>query len=382
MELDMIKNIMDAAIESHSENGAAAVITKDGKEVYSCAAGYADVEGGVPFSEDTICRAFSCSKVITATAAMQLLERGKLDTSWELGWFIPEFSEAYYIRDGKKLESPKIRIRDLLNMTSGIPYPGDSHEGIEGMNDLWGELDKSINDGKSLTTAEFAAKAGKTALMFPAGAEWMYGSSADIMGAVIEKLTGMRYGDYLRENIFAPLGMEDTAFYVPADKRDRLAVLYENAAQPPKKPDWVNLCIYDYDKPPAFESGGAGIFTTARDLSRLGAELSCGGKGVISRSAVRFMQQNGLTPEQKRTFDWDSCKGFGYANFVRTLEDPNAAGLFATKGSFGWDGWTGTFLLNDPTEKISVTLFVQRTGAGTTPLARGIVNAAYAALGQ
>ena len=380
MELDVIQKIMDKAIADHAENGAAAVITKDGEEVYSCAAGLADVEGGVAFTEETICRAFSCSKVVTAAAAMQLIERGLLDTSWELGWVLPEFSAPYYIRDGKRADSPAIKIRDLLNMTSGIAYPGDTHEGIEGMNDLWGELDMSIRDGSSLTTQEFAAKAGAQALMFPAGDEWMYGSSADIMGAVIEKLSGQRYGDYLRENIFAPLGMEDTGFYVPKGKRGRLAVLYENAAQPPKRPDWVNLCIYDYDSAPAFESGGAGLFTTARDLSKLGAELSFGGKGVISRSAVRFLQQNGLSPQQRRTFNWDSCKGFGYGNFVRILEDPNAAGIFANKGSFGWDGWTGTYLLNDPKAGISVTLFVQRTGAGTTPLARSIVNAAYAAI--
>ena len=380
MKLENIQGILDKAIADHAENGAAAVVTKDGQEVFSCAAGLADVEGGVPFTTKTLCRAFSCSKVITSVASMQLIEQGKLDTSWELGWVIPEFSESFYIRNGKKLESPKIRIRDLLNMTSGIAYPGDTHEGIEGMNDLWGELDKSINNGNSLTTQQFAAKAGKQALMYPAGEEWMYGSSADIMGAVVEKISGVRLGDYLRDNIFAPLGMEDTAFYVPTDKRDRLAVLYENTAQPPKKPEWVNLCIYDYDKAPAFESGGAGIFTTAKDLSLLGAELSFGGKGVISRSAVRFMQQNGLTPDQKRTFNWDSCKGFGYANLVRMLEDPNAAGLLASKGSFGWDGWTGTYLLADPLDKISVTLFVQRCGAGTTPLARSVVNAAYASL--
>ena len=380
MELETVKLIMDKTIADHAENGAAAVITKNGEEVFSCAAGLADVEGGVPFTEETICRAFSCSKIVTATAAIQLIERGLLDTGWELGWIIPEFSDAFYIRDGKKLQSPVIRIRDVLNMTSGIAYPGDGHEGIEGMNDLWGELDKSIKDGKSLTTQEFAAKAGRQPLMFAAGDEWMYGTSADIMGAVIEKVSGQRFGDYLKENIFDPLGMNDTAFYVPKDKRDRLAVLYENTDTPPKRPDWVNLCIYDYDKPPAFESGGAGLFTTARDLSKLGAELSCGGKGVVSRSAVRFMQQNGLSDEQKQTFNWDSCRGFGYANFMRIHEDPNVSGLMASKGAFGWDGWTGTFLLNDPQDKISVTVFVQRTGAGTTQLARSIVNAAYAAL--
>ena len=380
MELAYIKEIMDKTIAEHGENGAAAVITKDGGEVYSCAAGLADVENGIPFKEDTICRAFSCSKVITATAAMQLIERGKIDTGWELGWVIPEFSEPYYIREGKKIESPKIKIRDLLNMTSGIAYPGDPHEGIEGMNDLWGELDESIKSKNSLTTQQFAAKAGKAALMFPAGQEWMYGSSADIMGAVIEKVTDMRYGEYLKKNIFEPLGMSDTAFFVPKEKRGRLAVLYENTDTPPKKPDWVNLCIYDYEEQPAFESGGAGIFTTARDLSKLGAELSCGGKGVISRSAVNFMRQNGLTAEQKKTFNWDACRGNGYANFVRMIDDVNLSGLLAPKGAFGWDGWTGTYLLNDPDNKISVTVFTQRCGAGTTQLARNTVNAAYAAL--
>ena len=379
MKTDYIKQIMEDTVSSHGENGAAAVITKEGKEVYSCFAGLADVENNVPFKEDTICRAFSCSKVVTATAAMQLIERGKLDTSWELGWIIPEFSDPYYIRDGKRIESPKIKIRDLLNMTSGIAYPGDPHEGIEGMNNLWGKLDESIKNGESLNTAQFAAQAGSAALMFPAGQEWMYGSSADIMGAVIEKVADMRFGEYLKKNIFEPLGMEDTAFYVPKEKRARLAVLYENTEQPPKKPDWVNLCIYDYDKEPAFESGGAGLFTTARDLSRLGAELSFGGSGVISRSAVGFMQQNGLTKDQKKTFNWDACRGYGYANFVRMIDDPNLAGIFAPTGSFGWDGWTGTYLLSDPENKMSVTVFVQRCGAGTTQLARSVVNAAYAA---
>jgi len=380
MEFVYAKRIIDKTIAEHGENGASAIVTKDGRKVFSYSAGLADVEGGVPFAEDTVCRAFSCSKIVTSVAAMQLIERGLLDISWDLDSIIPEFRDTYYVCGGKKTESPKIKLRDLLNMTSGIPYPGENREGIDGMNCLWGELDQSISKGQSLTTAEFAAKAGKCALMFPAGNEWMYGSSADIMGAVIEKLSGQRFGEYLEENIFAPLGMKDTAFYVPKEKKSRLAVLYENTAQPPKKPEWTNLCIYDREEPPKFESGGAGLFTTAEDFSLLGAELSCGGKGVISRSAVRFMQQNGLSPKQKQTFTWDSCKGFGYANFMRILDDPNAAGLLAPAGSFGWDGWTGTYLLADPENKISVTLFLQRCGAGTTQLSRSLVNTVYAEL--
>ena len=377
MDRSVIDRIVSKTIETHGENGAAYIITRDGETICSGGGGFADVENRLPFTTDTICRAFSCSKVVTSTACMMLIERGLLDTGWELGWMIPEFSEAFYIENGERKPSPAIRIRDLLNMTSGIAYPGGSYEGAGDMNDLWGRLDKSINDGASMTTQEFAAQAGACALAFPAGREWQYGSSADILGAVIERASGEKLSDFMRKNIFEPLGMSDTAFYVPPEKRGRLAVLYENAAEHPRLPSYVNLCIYDCDSEPAFQSGGAGLFTTASDLSKLGAMLSTGGMGLLSPKAIDFMRQNGLTPEQRVTFNWDAVRGCGYGNLVRSLEDRNTAGLFASPGSFGWDGWTGTYLLCDPEERFSVTVFTQRCGAGTTQLARSIVNAAY-----
>ena len=380
MEFERAAKAVDDAIKTHSENGAALVVTKDGKAVFAHGAGLCDIEGGRKFDENTICRAFSCTKIITSVCAMQLVERGRIDTSDELSWYIPEFSDPYFIRDGKKLPSPPIRIRDLLNMTSGIPYPGDTRDGGEMISDLWGALDKSILGGHSMTTQEFAAEAGKCALMFPAGQEWMYGTSADILGALIEKAADMRLDEYMKANVFDPLGMDDTAFFVPQEKRDRLAVLYECAGEAPKQPDYVNLSVYDYDSAPAFISGGAGLFSTASDYAKLGAELSCGKVGILGRKTIEFLRRNGLSSEQRKSLNWDSVRGFGYANLMRVLEDRNLAGLLASEGSFGWDGWTGTFLLCDPTEKLSVTLFLQRCGAGTTRLARCAVNAVYAAL--
>ena len=380
MEFSNTKEIIDRSIKTHTENGAAFVLTRDGKQVYSYSAGLADVENNVGFTEKTVCRAFSLTKIVTAVACMILMERGRLDTGWELGWLIPEFSGAKYISGGKTVESPAIRIRDLLNMTSGIAYPGAPFEGAEEINSVWGRLEQRIRGGNSMTTQQFAAEAGKAALAFPAGREWMYGSSADILGAVIEKAADTEFSEFLAQNIFRPLGMDDTAFYVPPEKRDRLAVLYECAGEHPRKPDWVNLCIFDYDKKPAFQSGGAGLFSTADDYSKLGAALSNGGGGIISARAIDFMRENGLSGEQKKTFNWDAARGFGYGNLVRCLTDRNEAGLFATKGSFGWDGWTGTYLLCDPAEKLSVTVFIQRCGAGTTQLSRDIVNSVYAAI--
>jgi CubicO group peptidase (beta-lactamase class C family) len=305
------------------------------------------------------------------------MERGIIDTFDELAWYIPEFSGAYYLENGEKRRSPPIKIRDLLNMTSGIPYPWDGREGGEMTTKLWQKVDESIRSGKSMSIQEYAAEAGRCALLYPAGREWMYGASADILGAVIEKAADMPLDEYMKANVFDPLGMEDTAFCVPTEKRDRLAVLYEGAGDTLKKPDYVNLCIYDTDKTPAFRSGGAGLFSTAADYSKLGAELSCRKVGILSEKTIGFLQKNGLSPEQKSTYNWDSTRGFGYANLMRILDDPNAAGLLASEGSFGWDGWTGTFLLCDPKERISVTLFLQRAGAGTTRLSRCVVNAVY-----
>ncbi|MBR1751633.1 MAG: beta-lactamase family protein [Ruminococcus sp.] len=376
-----LRSTIDRFIESGAETGAAAVVMKDGKEVFKYGSGLMDAEKGKPFTPDTICRAFSCSKVVTGTAAMQLLERGLIDLDNPIEWYIPEFANAVYIREGKEIAASRpIKIRDLLNMTSGIAYPGDWHEGVEKLNNAWGELDNSCKNDKSIGTMEFAKLVGKCPIMFDAGAEWMYGSSADVFGAVAEAVTGKRYGEYLKENIFDPLGMNDTAFFVPKEKLDRLAVLYDGAGENKKPLDWVNLCIYDVTEEPAFQSGGAGLFSTASDFSKLGAALSCGGyldAQILSRKAIDFMRTNGLTDVQRKTFNWDSCRGFGYANFVRTHEEPNVSGLLASRGAFGWDGWTGTYILNDPDESLAVILFVQRAGAGTTALSRAFVNHVY-----
>ena len=140
------------------------------------------------------------------------------------------------------------------------------------------------------------------------------------------------------------------------------------------------MCIYDYDDVPSFQSGGAGLFSTAKDFSKLSAELSFGKVGILSRRTVDFMRENGLTPSQRVTYNWENLWGYGYGNLVRTLENHNAAGSMASEGAFGWDGWTGPYVLVDPKEELSITLFLQRAGAGTTPLSRNVVNAIYGEL--
>ena len=388
MGFEHVRKVMDDFIARKEENGASLVVTKGGEPVFTYSAGLADVEQGVPFTEDTICRAYSATKVVTGVACMLLVERGQMDIGERLEVYMPEYAGPYYVREGQRIASPSIRVRDLLNMTSGIPYPGDGAEGIGETNDLWGRLDESILDGNSMTTQGFAKGVAKAPLMFPAGEKWMYGASADVLGALIERITGQNFGQFLRENILDPLGMKDTAFYVPKEKRDRLAVLYDNAGDHPTKTSYVNLCIYDYEEEPAFQSGGAGLFSTARDFARFAGGLAGGAmegdtatdasiKRILQPRTIDFMRENGLKPEQRVSYDWENLWGYGYGNLVRCIENRNQAGSLASVGSFGWDGWTGPYVLIDPDAEISVTLFLQRAGAGTTRLARNVVNAVY-----
>lgn len=376
MNMKKISEVMENAVKSGEEVGAAAVIVKDGEPVGEYACGYADVNNKKPMKTDTICRMFSCSKITTAIAAMICLERGLIAMEDELCRFIPEFDHSEYYSDGKMIPcSRRIKIADLLNMTSGIAYPCDE-KGAEAINTVWYELDKSYRDGNMLSTMEFAKRAAACPLLFDVGEKWMYGSSADIMGAVVEAASGMEYRDFLKRYIFDPLGMNDTDFFVPKEKRDRLAKLYECAGKEPKEFTGTNLAIFDFEEKPNFQSGGAGLFSTADDYAKLGAALSTDGRGIISRKTVDFLSVNSLSDKQRESFVWDSCKGCGYANFMRIVENRNNSGMIVSDSSFCWDGWTGTYLMMDPKEKLSISLTLQRTGAGTTRLAKAVINAA------
>ncbi len=375
-----VKEIMERAIAAGEENGGVFMLYKDGEKVLEQAAGYADVKKKIPFADNTICRIYSCTKIFTSLCAMILMSRGKLDTFWEVSRFFPEFENAYYIKGWKKTGCRQVIIRDLLNMTSGLAYPGDSHEGAAQTNELWGRLDESIRNGNSMSTQEFVHELGKLPLMFDPGSEWLYGSSADVLGAVIEKISDMELADFMKKEIIDPLGMTDTDFYVPKDKRDRLAVLYKNAGSDPSEVDFVNLCIYDLDERPKFQSGGAGLFSTPQDLAKLAGELSSGKAGIANKYMVDFMRTNGLDEKQRAYANWDSLKGYGYGNLLRCHENRSLSGSFAPVGAFGWDGWTGPYMLIHPESKTGIMLCLQRTDAGSSQLSRSLVNAVFGSM--
>lgn len=384
--LDRLEEILNETIDGGWISGGSAAVIKDGKTIYRTDCGLADIENNKKYQSDTIFRLFSLSKPVTATAAMILLERGKLDLEYPLKWFIPEFSEMTVSENGKIVPCQKdITIRDLLNMTSGIPYPDQSYHAGRLMDEAFNQIQQDNQAGNFVDTQEYARRAAKVPLAFQPGDQWAYGFSADILGAVIEKIADKKYGEFLKDEIFTPLGMTDTDFFVPQEKLSRFAQLYDHNT-PDGKPkifDAVFLGVSDYDKKPAFESGGAGLVSTVSDYGRFASMLANGGElegvKILGRKTVDFLGSNQLTDHQKRTYLWDSCKGYGYGNLMRVLESRSGFGTNASVGEFGWDGWAGCYCTIDRSENFVFQLFFQKCG-GDLNLTRRTRAVAYSAL--
>ncbi len=364
--------------------GANIMVIHKGKEIFFDNYGYADKENKLPVRRDTIFRLFSMSKPITAVATMILVERGEIDVRDAVSKYIPAFANQTVWEDGKEIPTIRdITIWDCLNMTTGIPYPNEWTESGRRMDILFRELIGRREAGEVVDTQEYMRRIAEIPLVFQPGKEWMYGLSADILGAVIEMVSGKKYSKFLQEEIIRPLGMKDTGFYVPEENKERFARIYDmvdGRLQPFTK---SHLGEY-YGTDVAFESGGAGLVSTIEDYSKFARMLANGGmyQGVriLGRKTIEFMAQNHLTSEQKATLLWDSTLGYGYGCLMRVLMNQGEAGTNASLGEYGWDGWTGNYMMVDPAEDLVILYFIQRCGAGFTPTVRKLRSVIYGSL--
>lgn len=366
--------------------GVSALVLHKGKEIYSNQFGYADAENGVPMQRDTIIRLYSMSKPVTAAAAMILVERGELDLWDPVSKYLPCFKGQKVWDDEKgEIEAEReVTVFDLLNMTSGITYPDAETEPGRRMQKVVENFVARRDAGERVDTQEYMRGFASVPLVFQPGDRWMYGFSADVLGGVIEAVAGKSFGDFLREELFAPLDMKDTGFFVPKEKLGRFARSYELTEEGQLTAYHGSHLGEYYEEDVAFESGGAGMVSTLDDYSHFASMLAhkgvYGEKRILGRKTVEFMTQNRLTEHQSRTLIWDSVRGYGYGCLMRVLIDQGAAGSNASLGEFGWDGWTGNYVTMDPGEDLVFLYFIQRCGAGTTPAVRKLRMATYAAL--
>lgn len=292
---------------------------------------------------------FSATKVITCTAALRLVEEGKLDLEDAVSKYLPEFAELY-VRNGDDKVPAKntLTIRHLFSMQGGFTY-------YFGYDSIQKAIKESDYKG---STREIVASIAQMPLEFEPGENFHYSLCHDILAAVVEVVTGKKFSEYLNEVIFAPLGMKDTTFRITDDMLARMKQQYYvdpvTLTAIPKKAE----CSYCFSE--NYDSGGAGLISTLEDYTKFVDALACGeskdGYRLLKPETVELMKTNQLNEKGINTIknSLEQAKGYGYGLGVRTLMDPKLAGSLSPAGEFGWDGAAGAFCLIDTENHLSI----------------------------
>ena len=354
--MQLLQNTLSRFVSSGQIAGCAVRVLRKDDILFEGSFGYADIEKKVKMSsENTIFPIASMSKVVTVAGVMQLYEQG-LFKMWDpVSKYLPGFKSpkiakenpdgTYEIVDA----GGEVTMRQLFTMTSGVPYGwGDT---AAGRIRIEKEKEYMASGEPFPGTVEYANLVGQLPLAFEPGEKWMYGFSIDVLGAVLEVLTGRSLGEYLKENIFDPLDMKDTGFFVPAENHSRIATLYHiNEGLKPDQRDYPS-------SKPEFESGGGGLFSTVPDYSRFAQMLLHGGTldgvRILGRKTVDLISTDHLTPEQRKSDSWDTQRGYGYGLGVRVMTNPELAGINGSVGEWGWDGAFGNWFCVDPKESLT-----------------------------
>jgi CubicO group peptidase (beta-lactamase class C family) len=365
--LERIAQVINADIQKGRLPGAVIAIARKGKLVYYQAFGDLDKDAGTKMTTDAIFSIASMTKPMVAVGALELYERGQLKLDEPVGSYLPQLAKPQVgvlkPGDGQGYDSvAPVRapsIIDLMRHTSGWAYGG---RGVTALHKMYPAASSAA--ATQMTGSEFLDKLGSLPLLHQPGARWEYGFGLDVLGLVIERVSGQPLGGYLQENLWKPLGMKDTSFNVSASNTRRYAKAFA------KDPDTGNAqFVLDLSKPLKFECGGGCTASTAGDYLRFTQMLLNGGtldgKRILSRKTVEFMLSDQLPPGTVSTLaqTGDVTRadyGFGLGVAVRTT--PGVVRLTGSVGDFSWAGAYGTTWWGDPKEKLAVVFMAQTPG--------------------
>ena len=353
MNFQPLKDFLDYYLPMLGIPGSDTVIYKDHEEIFRYTAGADSIRLGTPMRKDLLYNIYSCTKVATAIAATQLIERGELVVSDPVYANIPEFRNlTVKVRDsqgrviGVKPAEKTMTIEQLLTMTSGLDYV------------LQRPAVKKVfadTNGRAPTLDVCRALAADP-LEFEPGDDYCYSLSLDVMGGIIELVSGMSVAEYMRENIFLPLGMKDTGFKSDATSRFATQYRYDAATGSAVEIPFDEV-IFRFGT--EYESAGAGLITSVDDYILIADALANGGVGkngnrILSSYGVELLRANKLNEKQLATYAVTHNRGYGYGYGVRVNMTPETAGNLAPRGDFGWDGAKLCYLSADPTSRVAL----------------------------
>ncbi len=385
--LENLHALIQNEIDQKHLVGAVTILARHGKIVEYRTYGQRDLATSTPMTRDTIFRDYSITKPVTGVSMMVLYEQGKWLPNDPIAKYIPEFAHLKVQKgvdaDGKSIlvdpdHAPTMR--ELLTHTAGFSYGGGKTP-----------ADAMYHDLKVMQSANLQEMIDKLAtipLLYQPGKGWLYSNSMDIQGYIVEKLSGQSLPDFDRDHIYAPLGMRDAGFFVPADKRKRFATNYYSDPQMNLKPGPTADGIpTDYVTQPTMASGGGGMVSTAEDYYRFAQMLANGGqlegKRVLAPSTVKLMTSPHVA-ESLLTGEFGIGMsvirpGFSWGYDCAVIFDPAAATMSDGKGTFFWDGAAGTWFFVDPTNDIVFVSMIQRM---TSPDNHSLMYRSHAVIDQ
>lgn len=379
--LDRIAPVMKSYIDQGKLAGTLTLVAKDGKVVYLNAQGMQDKAAAKSMGEDTLFRLYSMTKPVTAVAAMTLWEQGKFHMFDPIAKYLPEFAKMKVYVSGSGadmvLEDAKnpIRIIDLFMHTSGLSYGFTGSEVDKMYQQLFSKPDE-------LTRENIIGKLAALPLVHQPGTAWNYGVSTDIIGFLVEKLSGKKLGEYMQESIFTPLGMKDTGFYVTSDKIDRLSQIYTADRKTGQTVVMPNEPLGDYKSDPEIHNAGGGLVSSMQDYYTFAQMLLSGGEingvRILGRKTVEYLTSNHL-PNNLVPYSKDA-PGIGYGLAMSVTVDPGMSEFMSSKGSYGWGGMASTYFRVDPKENMVMISMVQFVPMGYHPYHEDFINLVYQAL--
>jgi CubicO group peptidase (beta-lactamase class C family) len=382
--LDRVGTAMQRYVDQGKLAGVTAAVARRGKVVYRESLGMMDLEAGRPMRFDTILRFYSMTKPITSVALMMLYEEGRFQLHDPVSRFIPQLAGVKVYAGSHLADLARaITVHDLLTHTAGLGYGFDTDSPVESMYREAGMFEGPLYL-LEFPLPEMIRRLGELPLIYQPGTTWRYSAATDVLGYLIERIADMPLDQFFEERLFKPLGMGDTAFYVPEDKLGRFAALYC-----PAQGGGVELLDHPltspFTRPPVGLSGGVGLVSTAADYLRFAQMLLNGGdlEGVrlLGRKTVELMRINhlpeGLIPIRVPPRTLHGC-GFGLG--FRVLVDVARAGRLGSAGEFAWGGYASTSFFIDPREELVGLLLTQLAPSRFYPIRDDFKVLVYQAL--